>query len=66
VRIRNILASLISAADMDGVEGLPGWRIHRLTAAGPEPGASARPATGGSPPTLRMGQSRTWIWRTTT
>ncbi len=31
VRIRSILASLISAADMDGVEGPPGWRIHRLS-----------------------------------
>ena len=30
VRIRSILAVLISAADMDGVEGPPGWRIHRL------------------------------------
>ena len=31
VRIRSILAALISAADMDGVEGPPGWRIHRLS-----------------------------------
>ena len=31
VRIRSILASLISAADMDGVEGPPGWHIHRLS-----------------------------------
>ena len=23
--------SLISAADMDGVEGPPGWRIHQLS-----------------------------------
>lgn len=30
-RIRNILAILISAADMDGVLGPPGWRIHRLS-----------------------------------
>jgi proteic killer suppression protein len=29
-RVRNILAVLISAADMDGVQGPPGWRIHRL------------------------------------
>jgi proteic killer suppression protein len=28
--VRNILAVLISAADMDGVQGPPGWRIHRL------------------------------------
>jgi proteic killer suppression protein len=30
-RARNILAVLISAADMDGVQGPPGWRVHRLT-----------------------------------
>lgn len=30
-RVRNILAMLISAADMDGISGPPGWRIHRLT-----------------------------------
>ena len=30
-RVRNILAALISAADMDGVQGPPGWRIHQLT-----------------------------------
>ena len=30
-RVRNILAALISAPDMDGVTGPPGWRIHRLT-----------------------------------
>ena len=29
-RVRNILAVLISASDMDGVQGPPGWRIHRL------------------------------------
>ena len=31
VRIRSVLAALISAADTDGVEGPPGWRIHRLS-----------------------------------
>lgn len=31
VRVRNVLAALISATDMDGVRGLPGWRIHRLS-----------------------------------
>ena len=30
-RIRNILSVLVSAADMGGVEGPPGWRVHRLT-----------------------------------
>jgi proteic killer suppression protein len=30
-RIRNILAALIAAVDMDGVQGPPGWRIHQLT-----------------------------------
>jgi proteic killer suppression protein len=29
-RLRNILAVLISAADMRQVEGPPGWRIHQL------------------------------------
>jgi len=29
-RVRNILAALIAANDMDGVIGPPGWRIHRL------------------------------------
>jgi proteic killer suppression protein len=29
-RLRNILAALITAADMDGVSGPPGWRIHQL------------------------------------
>lgn len=30
-RVRNILAVLIAAEDMDGVKGPPGWRIHQLT-----------------------------------
>lgn len=30
-RIRNILAALIVAGDMQGVAGPPGWRIHQLT-----------------------------------
>jgi toxin HigB-1 len=30
-RIRNILAALIAAQDMRGMEGPPGWRIHRLS-----------------------------------
>lgn len=30
-RVRNILAALVSASDMAGVEGPPGWRIHQLT-----------------------------------
>ncbi len=29
-RLRNIIAVLISAADLDGVVGPPGWRIHQL------------------------------------
>ena len=29
-RVRNILAVLRSAADIDGVIGPPGWRIHQL------------------------------------
>jgi len=30
-RVRNVLAVLIAAEDMDGVSGPPGWRIHQLT-----------------------------------
>jgi proteic killer suppression protein len=30
-RVRNILAALIAASDMQGVEGPPGWRVHQLT-----------------------------------
>jgi toxin HigB-1 len=30
-RLRNILAALISATDMNGVNGPPGWRIHQLS-----------------------------------
>ena len=30
-RIRKVLAVLISAVDMNGVQGPPGWRVHQLT-----------------------------------
>ena len=30
-RVRNVLTVLIAAADMDGVQGPPGWRIHPLS-----------------------------------
>jgi proteic killer suppression protein len=30
-RLRNVLAALIAAENMDGVRGPPGWRIHQLT-----------------------------------
>lgn len=30
-RIRNVLAGLFAAKDMDHVSGPPGWRIHRLS-----------------------------------
>ena len=29
-RLRNVLAALITAADMGGVVGPPGWRVHQL------------------------------------
>lgn len=29
-RLRNVLAALISAADMAQVSGPPGWRVHQL------------------------------------
>ena len=30
-RTRNILTVLITASDMAGVQGPPGWRLHELT-----------------------------------
>lgn len=30
-RVRNILAVLIAAENMEGVSGPPGWRIHQLS-----------------------------------
>ncbi|PZR92685.1 MAG: plasmid maintenance system killer [Hyphomicrobiales bacterium] len=30
-RVRNIMTALITAEDMDAVQGPPGWRIHKLT-----------------------------------
>ena len=30
-RARNILTALVAAADMQGVQGPPGWLIHRLS-----------------------------------
>jgi len=30
-RARNILTALVAAADMQGVQGPPGWRIHGVT-----------------------------------
>ena len=30
-RVRNILAVLVTAPDMSGVRGPPGWRIHQLS-----------------------------------
>lgn len=29
-RTRNILTALIAAAELEGVQGPPGWRIHQL------------------------------------
>jgi toxin HigB-1 len=29
-RLRNILTALIAAADVEGVRGPPGWRVHQL------------------------------------
>eukprot|EP01037_Dinobryon_pediforme_P019140 gene19140-19506_t len=29
-RTRNILTALMAAANMEGVQGPPGWRIHQL------------------------------------
>jgi len=30
-RVRNILSALVSASDMSGIEGPPGWRVHQLS-----------------------------------
>ena len=30
-RVRSVLAVLVSAADMGGVQGPPGWRLHQLS-----------------------------------
>lgn len=30
-RVRNVLAALMSARDIEGVRGPPGWRVHRLS-----------------------------------
>jgi proteic killer suppression protein len=30
-RVRNILAALVAAPDISGVQGPPEWRIHQLT-----------------------------------
>jgi len=30
-RVRRILTALMSAQDIGGLQGPPGWRIHRLT-----------------------------------
>ncbi len=29
-RVRNIIAALVIAPDISGVEGPPGWRVHQL------------------------------------
>lgn len=30
-RTRNILAALVAATNMEGLQGPPGWRIHQLS-----------------------------------
>jgi hypothetical protein len=65
-RVRNILAALIAARDMDGVNGPPGWRIHKLTRIGQEPGAFRRRATGVSRSGSTAMRSSISIWRTIT
>jgi proteic killer suppression protein len=27
-RVRHVVAALVAAADMNGIEGMPGWRVH--------------------------------------
>jgi toxin HigB-1 len=52
-RVRRILTALLSTQGIEGLEGPPGWRIHRLTGDRAEPGAFRFPGTGGSPSTSR-------------
>ena len=30
-RVRRVLTALMSVADIEGLEGPPGWRVHQLT-----------------------------------
>ena len=43
-RMRNILTALVAAANMEGVQGPPGWRIHQLT--GDRAGTWSLPVSG--------------------
>lgn len=72
-RPRRILAALISAPDMDGVAGPPGWRVHLLT--GDRAGTcsisvSGKPAGHLQPPVARTQGVRgcdagsVYVWRT--
>jgi len=49
-RVRRILTALIVAPDMDGVQGLPGWRINQLTGDRAGTWSVSASVTGGSRP----------------
>lgn len=54
-RIRNILVMLISASDIDAVNGPPGWRIHQLV--GDRNGTWSISASGNWRITFRIGNN---------
>src|SRR6266581_3516862 len=65
-RLRNILAALIGAADIEGVAGPPGWRVHQLK--GDRAGTWSISVSGNWRLTfdVRQGEIRNLDWRTTT
>jgi toxin HigB-1 len=65
-RARNILAALISAADMDAVSGPPGWKVHQLK--GNRAGTWSISVSGNWRMTfdIKRAKSATLPWRTIT
>ena len=57
-RVRNIVAVLIAAEDMSGVQGPPGWRIHQLS--GDRAGTWSISATGNWRVTFRIDAGEIW------
>jgi proteic killer suppression protein len=57
-RVRNILAALISAPNMEAVSGPPGWRIHQLS--GDRAGTWSISATGNWRITFRVEDDGIW------
>ena len=57
-RVRNILAVLITAPDISGVQGPPGWRIHQLS--GDRPGTWSISVSGNWRITLDLEDDEIW------